>query len=885
MPNPSMGNDTPQAPLPLSQEALEAMPFPFVLCTCDGLYVAANDLVEQLFRVPKAALIGQFNFLTDPVSEATGTRVSFHAASAGQRAEAPPTYYDFSFPGTRSSDRTGCWVTNTFLPFRDPTGVVTHIGMLIQDVSERVEFEQKTLRLTAMIENALDAMGTINLQGGITYCNTAYLALTGYGAELIGQPITTIFADDGDAMVSAINQVVTQGQWRGHLRAWRADGSSFPAEVSAFPLRDHTGEIIGMAATIRDLTEQQAQEQRLRRLETLVEHAPDAISITSPEGRLEYANPAYRTLFGADDALFQLDWQAFYPADVVPQMEAIGQAIFTDGVWRGTLDQQDTHGRRFPVQLSTFLMRDDAGNPNGFASIIRDVSAQYAHENRLRMFEALVESAAVGMAITDLEGVYTYANTTLRDTYGYGEDMVGMSIPMLLPTEAQPIVGPGMAQLFATGRLFLEAPFRCRDGSLRPTAVDALLIRGAGGAPLATAAIIRDLSEERAREQELRMSRFSLDHLPDNIHWVDPSSKIVYVNDTGCTLLGYTRDELIGLSIADIDPVVPAHQGWDTIWGALKAQGTLAFEGVHQRKDGSTFPVDIVASYLEFEGRAFASVVARDISRQRAQERELRLAKFSLDRSPDAIQWVNSSGRLVDVNDGSCKMLGYTREELLQFRVADIDPVFPLDDFAAVWNQFKQDGSQKFETIHRRKDGTDVNVEIVSSFVEFEGDEYGCMFARDISERKQAEVERANLQEQVIAAQQAALRELSTPLIPIAEGVVAMPLIGSIDSSRAQLVVETLLTGTAELRAHTTIIDITGVPVVDTQVANALLRAAQAVKLLGARVILTGIRPEVAQTLVGLGVDLSGISTRGALQAGIAEALGRGSDAAPNGRR
>jgi rsbT co-antagonist protein RsbR len=79
-----------------------------------------------------------------------------------------------------------------------------------------------------------------------------------------------------------------------------------------------------------------------------------------------------------------------------------------------------------------------------------------------------------------------------------------------------------------------------------------------------------------------------------------------------------------------------------------------------------------------------------------------------------------------------------------------------------------------------------------------------------------------------------------------------------------------------ETHAQVAILDITGVPVVDTQVANALLRAAQAVKLLGAQVVLTGIRPEVAQTLVGLGVDLGDIVTRGTLQSGIAFALGRG---------
>jgi anti-anti-sigma factor len=100
-----------------------------------------------------------------------------------------------------------------------------------------------------------------------------------------------------------------------------------------------------------------------------------------------------------------------------------------------------------------------------------------------------------------------------------------------------------------------------------------------------------------------------------------------------------------------------------------------------------------------------------------------------------------------------------------------------------------------------------------------------------------------------------------------------MPLIGAIDSSRAQQVIETLLAGVAASRATTAILDITGVQVVDTQAANALLRAAQAVKLLGAQVVLTGIRPEIAQTLVGLGLDLGGITTRATLQSGIAFAL------------
>lgn len=157
-------------------------------------------------------------------------------------------------------------------------------------------------------------------------------------------------------------------------------------------------------------------------------------------------------------------------------------------------------------------------------------------------------------------------------------------------------------------------------------------------------------------------------------------------------------------------------------------------------------------------------------------------------------------------------------------------------------------------------------------------DEHGapyaiCGVSTDITDLKRAERERESLQNEVITAQQAVLREMSTPLIPLAEGIVLMPLIGSLDSSRALQVMETLLEGITRYVASIAILDVTGLPAIDTQVANALLQATQAVKLVGAQLVLTGINPSVAQTLTGIGADLSTIKTPGTLQSGIAYAL------------
>jgi rsbT co-antagonist protein RsbR len=119
--------------------------------------------------------------------------------------------------------------------------------------------------------------------------------------------------------------------------------------------------------------------------------------------------------------------------------------------------------------------------------------------------------------------------------------------------------------------------------------------------------------------------------------------------------------------------------------------------------------------------------------------------------------------------------------------------------------------------------------------------------------------------EEVIQRQQQELLELSTPVVKLWEGVLAVPMIGTLDSSRTQLVMESLLTRIVETGSELAIIDITGVPTVDTLVAQHLLKTVTAIRLMGADCIISGIRPQIAQTIVHLGIDLQGIVTKATL--------------------
>lgn len=130
--------------------------------------------------------------------------------------------------------------------------------------------------------------------------------------------------------------------------------------------------------------------------------------------------------------------------------------------------------------------------------------------------------------------------------------------------------------------------------------------------------------------------------------------------------------------------------------------------------------------------------------------------------------------------------------------------------------------------------------------------------------------------EDLIGRQQQELLELSTPVIKLWEGVLAVPMIGTLDSSRTQLVMETLLQKIVETGSQLAIIDITGVPTVDTLVAQHLLKTVSAIRLMGADCIISGIRPQIAQTIVHLGIDLQGIASKASLADALALALQRG---------
>jgi rsbT co-antagonist protein RsbR len=351
-------------------------------------------------------------------------------------------------------------------------------------------------------------------------------------------------------------------------------------------------------------------------------------------------------------------------------------------------------------------------------------------------------------------------------------------------------------------------------------------------------------------------------------------------------VLGYTRAELCSAPfIAFVHPDDQAATIAESQKLADQDVETIAFENRYRCKDGVYRWLRWSASADREHGLIYA--IARDVTEQReaaaalqASEARFREITQNIPGAVFQLTFRNGVWTMDFVSERIKEIAGVSAAEVMQDIAALNARVHP-EDFEAFaisvlaaaeqltpWNiegrYVLPDGN-----IHLFQ-GTSTPMRNNRGEIIFNG------VLLDITDRKQAEeaIRQSQIQQEIILAQQATLEELSTPLIPISDTVMVMPLIGSMDSRRAQQVLDTLLRGVAAARAEIAIIDITGVSIVDTQVANTLIRAAQVVKLLGAQVMLTGIRPEVAQTLVGLGAQLP-IVTHSTLQSGIEYAMRR----------
>jgi PAS domain S-box-containing protein len=218
-----------------------------------------------------------------------------------------------------------------------------------------------------------------------------------------------------------------------------------------------------------------------------------------------------------------------------------------------------------------------------------------------------------------------------------------------------------------------------------------------------------------------------------------------------------------------------------------------------------------------------------------------------LEAIPDGIVVADRDGRVVFVNRQVEGLSGFTRDELLGRRIETLVPAI------------RRDVPERQRDVRLlRRDRTEVPVDIALSPMDGSAGPVFLTVVRDVTERREVELR--------LRRQRDEISELSTPVIQVWDKVLVLPIIGTLDSARAARLTEGLLERIAENQAEVVILDISGVPTIDTQVAQHLLRTVQAATLMGATSILCGVRPETAQAIVHLGIDLGRLRSRNSLR-------------------
>jgi two-component system, cell cycle sensor histidine kinase and response regulator CckA len=212
--------------------------------------------------------------------------------------------------------------------------------------------------------------------------------------------------------------------------------------------------------------------------------------------------------------------------------------------------------------------------------------------------------------------------------------------------------------------------------------------------------------------------------------------RIVEAN-AAASAYGYSREELLALTICDLRTPESLDQVQEQM-NRADISGAL-FETVHRRRDGTVFPVEVSSVGATIHGTRVLLSLVRDITPRKKAEEILSVLKKSVDVSADAAFWADSEGRFIYVNDSACKSLGYDRDRLMKMHIYDASPDAGIERWRDIWRQIQEKGTLRFESTHRRKDGSEFPVEVVSTFVRLGERKYVCGFARDITERKRTE--------------------------------------------------------------------------------------------------------------------------------------------------
>jgi PAS domain S-box-containing protein len=376
-------------------------------------------------------------------------------------------------------------------------------------------------------------------------------------------------------------------------------------------------------------------------------------------------------------------------------------------------------------------------------------------------------------------------------------------------------------------------------------------------------------------DQDPRVSLRDLEAMLDAVtdHAViklGPGGEVVRWSRSAEVLTGYAEHEVTGQLVSVLHTEEDRGAGlMEQELDSARQDGRREFQGWRVRKGGQRFLARITLTPVRGEDGAVTGFV-KTFQDATENARAESLFHGLLESAPDAMVIVSADARIVLVNRQAEALFGFERAELVGREIEVLVPPRFRDRHVGHRSGFLSAPQLRgmgagLELSGMRRDGTEFPVEISLSPLETSEGRLVAAAIRDVTERRETE--------QRLLRQRDEILELSTPVIQVWDKVLALPIIGTLDTLRATRLTEGLLEKIAQSQAEVAILDISGVPTIDTQVAQHLLKTVQAAALMGTVSIMSGVRPETAQSMVHLGIDMGRLRSRNTLQDALQLAL------------
>ena len=620
--------------------------------------------------------------------------------------------------------------------------------------------------LVQVLDHSPSIIFTKDLAGRYVFVNREFARVAGLErSAIVGRTADEVFGRaTGECVTKSDRRVLAEGRGIEVEDEFEVGGEPRAYHSSLFPLLGPDGSVCGVSGIMRDITERKRTEAALRdseaRYRDMFNATADALVLRDADFRIVDVNPAYLKMTGLprEQVIGRDSVLAFKaPPEVLASIKARHREVL-DGAAVNTEVQRIAHGgavvdlelRCIPLQYQ--------GRPH-VLYICRDISERKQAETALRaseeQYRAIFNAAADGMVLRDADFRIVDVNPAFLAMSGYSrEELLGRDRLITNPAESEAVIRALHRRALGGEPVQLEIESRPRGGPRFDMELRGVPIRYRGSPHVLY--IGRDISERKRAEAALRASeeqyRAIFNAAQDALVLRDSDFRIVDVNPAFVAMSGYSRAEVVDQDRLTTSPpeTGPAIRGLHA--RALAGEPVL-IEAQHRRKDGTPFDMELRGTSIRYGGRPHVLYMGRDISERKRAEDALRASEEQyrsiFNATTDALVLRDAQARIVDVNPAFLEMSGYTREEV----VGNDRWIFALPELSArakeMHGRVIAGESVHFEIKARRKDGTLIDVEMHAAPIRYRGVAHALGMARDITAKKLAEAERAQLEVQL----------------------------------------------------------------------------------------------------------------------------------------